>query len=217
MSAIEQVQTRLSLLIRLTRPGPCDEHAWQEFVDRYTPLIYRWCVCRNLQDADAKDVTQQVLLKLATHLPTFTYDPSKSFRAWLRTLTYHAWVDFVGDQSGRASGDPAIGVVLSSVEAREDLLRRIEDEFDLELLEQAMARVRARVEPATWEAFFLTALEGVPAAEVARRLGKQVATIYVARSNVQKMLHQEVATLEAAEAADDPGPSAGIDESAPPF
>src|SRR5436309_11424430 len=101
MSTAEQVQTRLSLLIRLTRPGPCDERAWQEFADHYTPLIYRWCVCRNLQDTDAKDVTQQVLLKLAAHLPTFTYDPGKSFRAWLRTLTYHAWVDFVSDQKDR--------------------------------------------------------------------------------------------------------------------
>jgi RNA polymerase sigma factor (sigma-70 family) len=197
MAGIEQVETRLSLLIRLTRPGPCDEHAWQEFVDRYTPLIYRWCVCRNLQDADAKDVTQQVLLKLATHLPTFTYDPEKSFRAWLRTLTYHAWVDFIADQTGRATGDPGVRAVLSSVEAREDLLRRIEDEFDLELLEQAMARTRSRVEPATWDAFSLTALEGVPAAEVARRLGKQVATVYVARSNVQRILQEEVAALEA--------------------
>jgi RNA polymerase sigma-70 factor (ECF subfamily) len=200
MSATEQMQTRLSLLIRLTRPGPCDERAWQEFTDRYTPLIYRWCVCRNLQDTDAKDVTQQVLLKLAAHLPTFTYDPSKSFRAWLRTLTYHAWVDFVGDQKDRASGDPGIRAVLASVEAREDLLQRIEDEFDLELLEKAMARTRARVESATWDAFRLTALEGLPAADVAKQIGKQVAAVYMARANVQKMLQEEVSILEAARA-----------------
>lgn len=198
MSTAEQMQTRLSLLIRLTRPGPCDERAWQEFVDRYTPLIYRWCICRNLQDTDAKDVTQQVLLKLAAHLPTFTYDPGKSFRAWLRTLTYHAWVDFVGAQKGRATGDPGVHAVLASVEAREELLQRIEDEFDLELLEQAMARTRTRVEPATWDAFRLTALEGQPAADVAKHLGKQIATVYVARANVQKMLQEEVAILEAA-------------------
>ena len=47
----------------------------------------------------------------------------------------------------------------------------------------------------TWEAFRLTALEGLPATDVAKRLGKQVATIYVARSNVQKLLQQEVATM----------------------
>src|SRR5262245_37778669 len=197
MSALEQMQTRLSLLVRLTRPGPCDERAWQDFVDHYAPLIYRWCCRHNLQDSDAKDVTQQVLLKLATHLPAFSYDPSKSFRAWLRTLTYNDWVDFLYYQGQRSSGDSGVWHVLASVESREDLLKRIDDEFDLELLEQAMARVQARVEPGTWEAFRLTAIEGVPAAEVARRLGKQVANVYVSRSNVQKMLRDDISAAEA--------------------
>jgi RNA polymerase sigma factor (sigma-70 family) len=194
----EQAETRLSLLVRLTRPGPADERAWREFVDYYAPAIYRWCARRGLQDTDARDVTQQVLLKLATKLPAFTYDPSKSFRAWLRTLTHHAWADFLSERDGAAAGHEGAWAALATAEARDDLLRRIEDEFDLELLEQAMARVRQRVEPATWDAFRLTALEGLPAAEVARRLGKQVATVYVLRSNVQKLLQVAVAELEAA-------------------
>jgi RNA polymerase sigma factor (sigma-70 family) len=207
MSVLEQMQTRLSLLLRLTRPGPCDERAWKDFVDHYAPLIYGWCRRHNLQDSDAKDVTQQVLVKLATHLPTFTYDPSKRFRGWLRTLTYHAWVDFLSDQGQRSSGDTAVWQALASVESREDLLKRIEEEFDLEILERAMTRIQARVEPATWEAFRLTALEGVPAAEVARRLGKKVATVYVARSNVQKMLHDDVAELQAEPGDGNPAPA----------
>ena len=199
-STFEQAETRLSLLVRLTRSGPADERAWREFVDYYAPVIYRWCVRRGLQDTDAQDVTQLVLVKLATKLPAFTYDPDKSFRAWLRTLTYHAWADFLSERDGSATGHPTAWAVLATAEARDDLLRRIEDEFDLERLEQAMARVRGRVEPATWEAFRMTALDGVPAAEVARRLGKQVATVYVLRSNVQKLLQSAVAELEA-----DPG------------
>ena len=207
-SAFDQAGTRLSLLVRLTRPGPADERAWREFVDHYAPVIYRWCARRGLQDTDAQDVTQDVLLKLAARLPTFAYDPSLSFRAWLRTLTHHAWADFLSDRDTAESGGSGAWAVLNTAEAREDLLRRIEDEFDLELLEQAAARVRERVEPATWEAFRLTALEGVPAAEVARRLGKQVATVYVLRSNVQKLLRAALAELEGAEEAP-PDPGAG--------
>jgi RNA polymerase sigma-70 factor (ECF subfamily) len=202
MPALEQMQTRLSLLFRLTRPGPADEVAWKEFVDHYAPLIYRWCRQHTLQDSDSKDVTQQVLLKLATHLPSFSYDPSKSFRAWLRTLTYHAWVDFLSDQSHRRPETVEAWKALATVESREDLLKRIDEEFDLELLERAIKRVQARVEPATWEAFRLTAIEGIPAAEVAKRLEKQVATVYVSRSNVQKMLHEEVAALESDRSGD---------------
>jgi RNA polymerase sigma-70 factor (ECF subfamily) len=209
-SAFEHAETRLSLLVRLTRSGPSDEHAWREFVDYYAPIIYRWCVRRGLQDVDAQDVTQQVLLNLATKLPTFTYDPSRSFRSWLRTLTHHAWADFLSERNLVASGHPNEWAALTTAEAREDLLRRIEDEFDLELLEQAMARIRERVEPGTWEAFRLTALEGVPAAEVARRLGKQVANVYVLRSNVQKLLQATVAELEAArQPSPSPSPSKG--------
>src|SRR5262245_29260511 len=197
-TTFQQAETRLSLLVRLTRAGPSDERAWREFVDYYAPIIYRWCVRRGLQDTDAQDVTQQVLLKLASKLPAFTYDPTRSFRSWLRTLTYHAWADFLSEREEMATGHPTAWAALSTAEAREDLLRRIEDEFDLERLEQAMAQVRGRVEPATWEAFRLTALEGVPAAEVARRLGKQVATVYVLRSNVQKLLQAAVAEQEEA-------------------
>jgi RNA polymerase sigma-70 factor (ECF subfamily) len=194
----EQAETRLSLLVRLTRTGPGDERAWREFVDYYAPAIYRWCVRRGLQDTDAQDVTQQVLLLLATKLPAFAYDPSRSFRSWLRTLTHHAWADFLSARNGSASGHPAAWEELATAAAREDLLRRIEDEFDLELLELAMAEVQSRVEPATWEAFRLTALEGIPAAEVAARLGKQLANVYVLRSNVQKLLKAEVARLQSA-------------------
>jgi RNA polymerase sigma-70 factor (ECF subfamily) len=188
--------TRLSLLTRLTRPGPFDERAWQEFVHHYAPLVFRWCRQHGLQDMDAEDVTQQVMLKLATRLPTFSYDPSKSFRGWLRTLTSHAWVDFLGDQGHRGSGDTGVWRLLTSVASRDDLLKRIDDEFDLELVEIAVARVRQRVEPATWDAFRMTAIEGLPAAEVARTLGKQVATIYVSRQNVQRMLQAELTELE---------------------
>src|SRR5262249_57310897 len=105
-------------------------------------------------------------------------------------------VDFLSAQHKPASGHPAAWEALTTTEAREDLLGRIEDEFDLELLELAMAEVQARVEPATWEAFRLTALEGIPAAEVATRLGKQIANVYVLRSNVQKLLKDEIARLQ---------------------
>src|SRR5262249_56687691 len=93
-------QPRVSLLLRL-RQQPDDAGTWREFVDRYAPRVYAWCRHWRLQDADAKDVTQEVLLKLAEKMRTFTYDPSRSFRAWLKTLTRHAWSDFVNNRQRR--------------------------------------------------------------------------------------------------------------------
>jgi RNA polymerase sigma-70 factor (ECF subfamily) len=189
--------TRITLLGRLRR-DPTNEKAWGEFVDHYGAKIYAWCRKWNLQEADAQDVTQNVLLKLARKMSEFTYDPSRSFRAWLKTLTHHAWSDFLEGRGrpGLGSGDSGEADLLASVAARDDLVRRLEEEFDRELLEEAMLRVRLRVAPQTWQAFTLTALEGLSGAEAAARIPMQVAQVFVAKRRVQKMLREEVAKLE---------------------
>jgi RNA polymerase sigma-70 factor (ECF subfamily) len=189
------------LLGRLRR-DPDDQAAWAELVDRYGPKVLAWCLRWGLQEADAQDVTQDVLLRLARKMKDFAYDPSRSFRAWLKTLTNHALTDFL-DGRGRAergSGDSRVGRFLDTVEARADLVQQLEEEFDRELLHEAMTRVRLRVAPQTWEAFRLTALEGLSGAEAAELIPMQVAQVFVAKRRVQKMLQEEVARL------DRPGP-----------
>jgi RNA polymerase sigma-70 factor (ECF subfamily) len=190
--------TRVTLLARL-RQDPTDQAAWDVFVAQYGRHIYRWCRQRKLQDADALDVTQDILVKLAKKLRAFEYDPSRSFRGWLKTLAHHAWRDFVDSprRAQAAAGDRRVWELLHTLEAREDLIQRLQKAFDHELLEAAKVRVRLRVAPHTWEAFRLVALEGLPVAEVAAAVGMQVAMVYVAKSKVQKMLQEEIQKLEA--------------------
>jgi len=189
--------TRVTLLARL-RQDPTDQAAWDVFVERYGRHIYRWCRQWKLQDADAEDVTQNILAKLARKLRHFAYDPSRSFRGWLRTLAHHAWRDFVGRprRAQAAAGDNRVRELMQTLEAREDLSQKLQEAFDHELLEAAQARVRLRVAAHTWEAFRLVALEGLPAAEVAAAVRMQVAMVYVAKSKVQKMLQEEIRKLE---------------------
>lgn len=190
--------TRATLLARLRR-DPLSETAWDEFVDQYGRHIYRWCRQWRLQDADAEDVAQEILLKLARKLRDFAYDPKSSFRGWLKTVAHRAWRDFV-DSHGRARaiGEEHIWDLLQSVEAREDLVAKLEEAFDYELLESAKVQVRLRVAPHTWEAFRLAAIEGLPVTEVAAVVRLQVAMVYVAKSKVQKLLQQEIRKLESA-------------------
>jgi RNA polymerase sigma-70 factor (ECF subfamily) len=189
--------TRVTLLWQL-RQDPSDQASWDEFVDRYGRHIYRWCRQWKLQDADAEDVTQDILVKLTQKLRAFAYDPSRSFRGWLKTVTHHAWRDFEDSRrrTQLTAGDGQLQELMLSLEAREDLAQKLEEAFDLELLEAAKARVRLRVAPHTWEAFRLIAIEGLPVAEVAARVHLQVAMVYVAKSKVQKMLHEEIGKLE---------------------
>jgi RNA polymerase sigma-70 factor (ECF subfamily) len=189
--------THITLLTQL-RQNPSDQAGWDEFVERYGRHIYRWCRQWKLQDADAEDVTQDIMVKLTQKLRAFSYDPSRSFRGWLKTVAHHTWRDFEDSRrhAQRAAGDSHIQELMLSLEAREDLARKLEEAFDLELLEAAKIRVRLRVAPHTWEAFRLLALEGLPVAEVAARVHLQVAMVYVAKSKVQRMLQEEIGNLE---------------------
>jgi RNA polymerase sigma-70 factor (ECF subfamily) len=191
------LRTRASLLLRLQQ-APTDQAAWTEFVDRYGRQILAWCRRWGLQEADAQDVTQMVLLQLARKMQQFTYDPGRRFRAWLKTLAQHAWSDFLSGQGKetRGSGDSGIQEVLATTQAREDLVDRLQQTFDQELLELAEERVRQRVEEHTWEAYRLTAREGLSGAEAAARLEMQVGTVFKAKSKVHKMLQETVRELE---------------------
>jgi RNA polymerase sigma-70 factor (ECF subfamily) len=189
--------TSESLLGRLSQ-SPDDRTAWDRFVERYGPKIYGWCRQWRLQEADAEDVTQNVLLSLARKLRTFAYDPSRSFRGWLHTLTEHACNDFFAERArlDRGSGDTAVLEVLKGAPARADLLAQLEDQFDQELMGEALARVRLRVEPQTWEAFRLTATEGLSGDAASAQLGMRLTAVFKAKSRVLQFLRDEVARLE---------------------
>jgi RNA polymerase sigma factor (sigma-70 family) len=190
-------RTNVTLLGRL-RETPDDAAAWEAFVRRYGPRIYDWCRGWRLQEADAEDVTQNVLMRLSQKLRNFNYDAGRSFRGWLRTLTQHALSDFLEAQkrSTQADGHSATLAILGAVEAREDMLQRIEAEFDREILDAATVQVRLRVEPHTWEAFRLTAIEGMSGQAAAQQLGIRVTSVFKAKLRVQGMLQEEVARLE---------------------
>jgi RNA polymerase sigma-70 factor (ECF subfamily) len=197
MNSSSGSRTSPTLLGRL-RQAPTDQAAWQEFVARYGPHIHQWCRQWHLQEADAQDTTQIVLLKMSEKLGDFAYDPERSFRAWLKKVTLNAWRKLAAhqDRAVQGSGTPQVDELLQSVAARDSLVARLEEEFDRELLEEATLRVRLRVEPRTWEAFRLLALDGCSGAEAAAQLQMKVATVFVAKSKVQKMLQEEIHKLE---------------------
>jgi RNA polymerase sigma-70 factor (ECF subfamily) len=185
--------TSSTLLGRL-RQSPQDESAWAAFVDRYGPKILGWCRRWDLQEADAQDV----LLKLARKIRDFQYDPTRSFRAWLKTLTQHAWSDFVQARKRArvVGGLPTEEQHLETLPARDDPVQQLDAAFAQETLDEAMTHVQLRVKPPTWEAFRLQALEGLSGAETASRLHMTVAAVFVARSRVQRLLQEEVEKLD---------------------
>ena len=192
--------TSTTLLWRL-RQEPADQGAWAEFVRCYGPQVYRWCRRWRLQEADAEDVTQAVLARLSARMRTFTHDPAGSFRAYLRAVARFAWCDFLeaSKRPGAGAGGSDVVGLLEAVEAGDDLVRRLDEQFDQELLAEAQALVQQRVEPHTWDAFRLTALDGRSGADAAAQLGMKVASLFAAKSKVQKMLQEELRQVQGEE------------------
>lgn len=172
-----------------------DAAVWSEFVATYGPAVVQWCRSHGLQHSDAHDVAQEVLLRFWRHAETFRYDPARRFRAYLRRMVVSAVADWSrsrrDDRLG--TGDAAIQALLASLPAREELVRKLEEAFDLEVFEMAMRDVEGRVQPRTWEAFRLLTFERLPAADVASRLEMTVDNAYRARSYVLGLLRAECA------------------------
>lgn len=192
--------TSAALLSRL-HDDPGDSLAWGVFVRTYGPPIIEWTRRWGLQDADAQDVAQMVLIQFHRQIRRFRYDPSRRFRGWLRTLVHAAWCDFVERRRGWHQGVGGSGAfdLLESVAARDDLAAQMEEEYDRELLRRAMERVEGRVEPRTWQAFRLLDLEGLSGEEAAARLGMRLGSTYAAGSKVRRMIRDEIRRTEAGE------------------
>lgn len=193
-----EAQTGTTLLDLLR--DPANGQSWKDFVARYGLLIYRWCGKWRFQDADAQNITQEVLTKLVTKLRQFEYDPRRgSFRSWLKTVTYHACRDYLDKQrhpGRRGSGDTAVWDTLKTLEARPDRLRTLDQEMAHERLEQLQARVRPCVSERDWQIFHALAIEGRSGGEVAQEHGMTTAAVFMVRSRVQQKLCQEAQRLK---------------------
>jgi RNA polymerase sigma factor (sigma-70 family) len=169
--------TSLTLVMRIQK-DPADPAAWDELVQHYRPMIEAWCQKWGLQASDCDDVTQEVLVKLLAAIGQFQYDPSRSFRSWLKTVTHHALTDFARARRRLESRvKRQVELLAEWQNAMADLERSLEGAFYGELLELAMRQVEKRVKPRNWQAFRLTTVEGLSGADAADRLQMPVAQL----------------------------------------
>src|SRR5262245_13577557 len=196
---LEAPLTRASLLVRI-RDGR-DQEAWRQFVQVYAPVVYGFARKRGLQDADAADVMQDVLRSVAGAASRLSYDPARgSFRGWLYTITRNKVFNFLDSarhKFGRGRGDSGAREQFESLEGPEwRVAESWDEEYERSLAALALERVRGEVQPATWQAFWQTAVEGRSAGEAGAALAMTAGAVYVARSRVLARLRQEVQRLQ---------------------
>ena len=197
MGVTETPQTRVSLLVQL-RNSP-SEAAWHEFASMYGPVVYGFARNRGLQDADAADIMQDVMRSVSAALGRLDYDRSQgTFRGWLFTVTRNKVFNFLSARKNRpqAAGDSGTQRLLNQQSDGDDSSEIWNLEYQRRLAQIAMDQVKGEFQPSTWQAFWLTAVEGRSASEAAQQTGLSVGAVYVAKSRVLARLKTEVQALE---------------------
>ena len=152
-----------------------------------------------MQDSDAHDLTQQVLMAVANAIPNWKRSsPSVRFHHWLRRVTRNAIINAVTRRKGElATGSSSVRDLLAEIEQPEpETERLVETELRRELYVIAAGSVRGEVHPDTWRAFEMTVMEGASNAEAAATLQKTLGSIYTCRCRVMQKLRAAVEKLE---------------------
>src|SRR5262249_41950332 len=188
--------TRPSLLLRLRNAH--DGAAWAEFVALYAPLVYGYVRKQGLQDADAADLTQDVLQAVASGLGRLEYDPARgAFRNWLFTVVRRKLSKWRVAQEARPhGGDPATWHLLEQYPAPDAIQAAWEAEWEQRVFAWACEQVKRDVAEATWQAFWRTAVDGLPGKQVAAEVGLSIAAVYLARSRVLARLRALVQSAQ---------------------
>lgn len=187
--------TRPSLLLRLRDVE--DSGAWREFVQLYTPLVFVHCTRHGLQEADAADVAQEVMRVAAQAMPEFQYDAQRGrFRGWLLQTARHRLHKFFASQhrAPQPVSETTIERLLEQEPGAEEQARWEED-YRQRLFDWSAEKARPEFQPATWDAFWLTAVKSVSVKEVASQLGISVGAVYIARSRVIARLRELIETV----------------------
>lgn len=190
-------QTRFSLIAKVQSQE--DLEAWDQFVLIYRPVIYRMARRRGMQDADAQDLAQNVLIRVANSINGWEKTtPETKFRHWLRRIALNTILTALSRRpKDVAVGGSEILCMLAGQPEDESLVEReLAAETKRELYLRAAAVVKKDVDPDTWRAFELTVVSGQRCDEVATYVGKSVGSIYAARSRVMRRLREQISHLQ---------------------
>jgi RNA polymerase sigma-70 factor (ECF subfamily) len=186
-------ETSLSLLHRL-RHAP-ESESWNRLVDLYTPLIRAWLRKYDVQDSDADDLVQEVLLAVSKDLAKFEHRGQPgAFRGWLKAILVNRLRKFwrSRDRRPQARGDSDMDTRLAQLDDPSSEMSLIWNrEHDQYVLRQLLALAEPHFAPNTWTAFCRVALDGAKPDVVAEEMGISRNAVVIAKCRVLSRLRQE--------------------------
>jgi RNA polymerase sigma-70 factor (ECF subfamily) len=202
MEPNEFIPTRRSLVSRLRQWG--DQESWQEFFSTYWKLIYSVALKSGLTNEEAEDVVQETVLSVAKKMDTFKYDPAVcSFKGWLMHVTRLRIIDQLRKRQPATplrafqNGDDSM---TSTLERIPDPAAALEDIWDAEweknLVDAAMKRVKRRVKAEHYQIFYLNVVKKFSVRKVAEMMGVHAAQVYLEKHRIANLIKKEVRLLE---------------------
>lgn len=188
--------TRQSLLVRLTQVDR--EKAWDDFINIYEPTIYRFARSRGLQDADASEVTQQVLIAVSERIEAWDHGEEQgSFRGWLFRVTRNLASKQLRAKRRNLHVDTYCldEIVIDSDEDASIF----STEYRRQVFRWAANSIRDRYNANTWQAFWRTSVDGESAEQVASELRISVGAVYTAKCRIMTRLRDVVSQLTESE------------------
>ena len=174
-----------------------DADSWSRLVSAFGPIVFRWCRKSGVPEADAADIVQEVFVSLARGAWRFERQKEiGSFRSWLATITRSRVTDFFRRQ---AKTQAAVGGS-DALQWMQQQAEHVDSSVSLDGIGKALAQrllvvVQSEFEPATWQAFWQTTIDGRAVSAVAESLGMSASSVYQAKSRVLRRLRQRVSEL----------------------
>jgi len=199
----ELIPTRATLIQRLKNWH--DQASWQDFFDTYWKLIYGVAVKGGLTETEAQDVVQETMISAAKHMPNFKYDPALgSFKTWLLNMTRWRITDQLRKRSPFAAGHDSAEATATGTRtvdrvadpAARDLDALWDKEWEKNLLDAALAKVKRQLDPQKFQIFDLYVNKEWPPEKVAATFGVTVDQVYLAKHRAVELIKEEVQKLE---------------------
>lgn len=199
----EIIPTRESLLGRLKDWK--DDESWREFFGIYRKLLFSLAIKSGLSPQESEEVVQETVISVAKTIPDFEYDPGRcSFKSWLRHLAQKR----VADHFRKRSRERTARISDADETGKTPAIERIpdpnttdldavwEEEWQKELLNAAIVRVKNQVTAEQYQIFDFYVLKKMPVETVADALGTNAAQIYLTKHRISKLLKKEIGRLE---------------------
>lgn len=182
--------TRASLLIKLQNTG--DVEAWEKFVTIYAPVLYRTARKMNLQPADADNVVQEVLLVVAKSVGLWLKRSDRGrFTNWLVRIARNKAVDLLTRRATKPLKPNAHldeQLLDRNLKGESEAELQLDREYRWELFNQAAREAKKKVSEQTWNAFWMTTVDGVSIEGAAQVLKVQPSVIYLSRCRVMERI-----------------------------